>query len=107
MDYGQRTTALNGTRILVVEDEYYLATDLASALKEAGAEVIGPIGTLPEAHAAVAKGGFDCAVVDINLRGSFTYTVVEKLDDLGVPFVIASGYDRATMPATLQHAPRV
>jgi hypothetical protein len=33
---------LRGHRILVVEDDYYLATDAARALRGAGAEVIGP-----------------------------------------------------------------
>ena len=103
----QRTTPLNGTKVLVVEDEYYLAADLSRALTDAGAEVVGPVGTLAEAQDAVVAHGFDYAVVDMNLRGSFAHAVAEQLSDLGVPFVIATGYDRASMPENLRHTPRV
>lgn len=103
----QRAKVLNGTRVLVVEDEYYLAADLSRALADAGAKVVGPVGSLPEAQAAVVAGGFDYAVVDMNLRGSFAHAVAEQLSDLGVPFVIATGYDRASMPENLRHTPRV
>jgi hypothetical protein len=52
----QRTKPLLGARILVVEDEYYLAADLSGALSDAGAEVVGPIGSLQEAEATVSCG---------------------------------------------------
>jgi hypothetical protein len=32
-------------RILIVEDEYYLANDLAKGLKTAGMTIVGPVGT--------------------------------------------------------------
>jgi DNA-binding response OmpR family regulator len=103
----QHTKPLLGARILVVEDEYYLAADLSRALSDAGAEVVGPIGSLQEAQATVNSGRFDCAVVDMNLRGSVAHSVAERLGERGVPFLIATGYDRASLPESLQHAPRV
>jgi CheY-like chemotaxis protein len=103
----QRSKRLIGTRILVVEDEYYLAADLSRALEDEGAVVIGPVGNLPEAQESVAAGGFDCAVVDLNLRGSVAHRIAEELGDRGVPFLIATGYDRASLPESLQHVPRV
>ena len=103
----QRTKPLLGARILVVEDEYYLAADLSRALSDAGAEVIGPIGSLQEAQATVSCGRFDCAVVDMNLRGSVAHSIAERLGERGVPFLITTGYDRASLPESLQHAPRV
>ena len=103
----QRAKRLMGARILVVEDEYYLAADLSRALEDEGAIVIGPIGNLSEAQGSVAAGNFDCAVVDMNLRGSVAHTVAERLEQAGVPFLIATGYDRASLPETLRHAPRV
>ena len=97
-------TPLVGTRVLVVEDECYLADDLSRALASAGAEIVG---TLDEADRKVAEGGFDCAVVDMNLRGDFAYAVVEQLGEAGVPFVVATGYNQTSLPETLAHAPRV
>ena len=103
----QRSKRLNGTRILVVEDEYYLAADLSRALEEEGASVIGPVGNLSDAQQSVAAGGFDCAVIDMNLHGSVAHRVAKQLEESGVPFLIATGYDRASLPESLQHAPRV
>ena len=37
---------LQGCHVLIVEDEYLLASELSAALQEAGAIVIGPIGQL-------------------------------------------------------------
>ncbi len=46
--------ALSGERVLVVEDDYYLASDTARALKGAGAEVIGPCPSEQTAYDAIA-----------------------------------------------------
>ena len=100
-------TRLAGTRVLIVEDEYYLADDLSRALSGAGAEIVGPVGTLDEAELKVGEGGFDCAVVDMNLRGDLAYDVARKLSDAGVPFVVATGYNQSSLPDELADVPRV
>ena len=43
----------------------------------------------------------------MNLRGSVAHTVAERLEHRGVPFLIATGYDGASLTESLQHAPRV
>lgn len=58
---------LSGHRILVVEDDYYLATDTARALQGAGAEVIGPCPSEEAARDALEEGAPAAALVDINL----------------------------------------
>lgn len=102
-----RTKRLNGTRVLIVEDEYYLADDLSRELTGAGAQVVGPVGTLAEAEAKVGEGHFDCAVVDMNLRGDFAYAVARRLGEAGVPFIITTGYNSGSLPKELQGIPRV
>ena len=42
-------TVLAGRRILVVEDEYFIAQDLQMLLQEIGAEPVGPVPTLQQA----------------------------------------------------------
>ena len=103
----ERTTPLSGARVLVVEDEYYLADDLSRALLQAGAEVIGPVGTLSEATQIVADGRFDCAVVDMNLRGDLAYPIAEQLKSARVPFIVTTGYNQTSLPESLQDVPRV
>ena len=52
--------------MLVVEDEYMIADDLACELRGAGAEVIGPAASLPQAMRLMGQpGALDAAVLDI------------------------------------------
>jgi DNA-binding response OmpR family regulator len=102
-----RPNGLSGTRILIVEDEYYLADDLARVLREQGAEVIGPIGTLDEAQAAVGTRAFDCAILDMNLHGDMAFPIADRLEAERIPFLIATGYNSASLPERFASAPRV
>jgi DNA-binding response OmpR family regulator len=98
---------LHGTRILIVEDEYYIADDMAAALRLHGAEVLGPVGTVEEAFGIVAEGAFDCAILDMNLRGDMAYPLADSLTEAGIPFVIATGYNSASLPERFSDVPRV
>ncbi len=103
----QHETRLSGARVLVVEDEYYLADDLSRSLVSVGAEVVGPVGSLAEAESKLEDGDFDFAVVDMNLRGDFCFSVAERLRSKGVPFVVATGYNQSSLPDSLKDVPRV
>lgn len=85
-------------RILIIEDEYFLADDLERALRAEGAEVVGPIGDLAEALAQVDQGGFDAAVIDINLHDQDGYVIADKLIEQHIPFVFATGYGAEAIP---------
>lgn len=102
-----RSPDLSNARILIVEDEYYLADDLARALTRQGAEVIGPVGSLHEAETLVGESDFDCAILDINLRGEMAFPVADCLESKGIPFVVASGYNSAAIPDRFLAVPRV
>lgn len=90
--------ALRGRRILVVEDEYFLADELARGLAEAEAEVLGPIATVDGAL-GLLKGPSppNAAILDVNLGGEDVYPVADALLALGVPFLFTTGYDQATI----------
>ena len=47
------TAALEGVKVLVVEDEFLVANLIEEMLKSAGCVVFGPIARLPEALDAV------------------------------------------------------
>jgi CheY-like chemotaxis protein len=53
-------------KLLVVEDEYFLADDLARIFRAHGATIVGPVGHMEDALAALERGGFDAAVIDLN-----------------------------------------
>jgi len=97
---------LAGKRILVVEDEFFIADDLERELAAVGAEIVGPAATIDRAAALVDAGGLDAAVLDVNLRGSTVYPIADRLTAAGVPFIFATGYDAGVIPAAYRHIPR-
>lgn len=97
--------SLAGKRILIVEDEYWLATEIAGALEAVGAEIIGPASTLEHARRLLARHKPDCAVLDVNLHGQMVFPIADHLRSVAVPFAIASGYDKQALPASLADVP--
>ena len=102
----QSTGLLAGMKILVVEDEYFIADDVRRCLAEAGATVIGPKPNLAKATEAIAAGGFDCVVLDLNLDGESGIPLADRLAELQIPFVIATGYDSPAIPERLRSVER-
>ena len=100
--------SLADKRLLLVEDEYLIATDLAWAFEQAGAEVIGPAGSVEEALELVRDEGarLDGAVLDVNLRGERVFPVADALAAKGVPFLFATGYDASLIPVPYAGVPR-
>lgn len=98
---------LHGMRILIVEDEAYLAADLAEALRARGAIVIGPAATLDEAFRAVESHWIDCAVLDVNLDGELSFPIADRLEAAAIPYVIATGYAAEALPLRFRSKPRL
>ena len=101
-------SALAGKRVLVVEDEYFIATEIAEALEAAGAVVIGPAATVPEAEdlAAASEGRLDAALLDVNLGGTMIWPVLELLTAREVPVVLSTGYEEGSIPPAYAHLSR-
>lgn len=100
------TEGLTGKRILIVEDEYFIATDLKRALAEAGAIVVGPAGTLASAQALV-DDDIDLALLDVNLDGEHSYPLANRLHERAVPFAFLTGYDQWALPPAYRDVPRL
>ena len=86
-------TDLAGTRVLLVEDETLIALLLEDALAELGCEVVGPVAQVDAARRAIESERFDCALVDIDLRGRPAYALAELLEARGIPFGFVTGYE--------------
>ena len=96
---------LCGQRILVVEDDYYSATDTTRALRGAGAEVLGPCPTEGAALAEIMKGAPSAAVLDINLGPGASFKLADTLKRGGIPFIFTTGYDDEIIPPELADTP--
>jgi CheY-like chemotaxis protein len=90
---------LRGRTLLLVEDEYIVAADLAIRLEDLGAVIVGPAGSVEEALELVQSqsGRLDGAVLDVNLAGHRVYPVADALIAKAVPFVLTTGYDASSI----------
>lgn len=96
---------LAGRLILVLEDEYFLGQDVAEALRDLGAEVVGPYATAQSALDGLGGRRVDGAVVDMNLRGDTSARVADHLKQEAVPMLIVSGYGRDALPERFRETP--
>ncbi len=78
--------------VLVVEDEYLVASELQMILEDNGFRVIGPAATVAAALDLLRDEVPDVAVLDVNIGNQLVTPVAEKLRTLDVPFVLATAY---------------
>ena len=102
------TPSLVGRRILVVEDEYLIASEVKRWLQAAGSEVLGPVPSVDQALDLIEDDHVDAAVLDVNLGdGDTAYPIAARLGSLGVPFLFATGDVRVIGAAAEQGRPRL
>lgn len=92
-------------RVLIVEDEWLIATAIELALQEAGIEVAGIAGSVALAMRMIDNIAFDAAVLDSNLSGESAETIAAVLDRRGVRYLVISGYAGRQRLGCLAKAP--
>lgn len=104
---GSPTSALPGPmRVLVVEDEALVAMHITDILECAGFEIIGPCSTVAQALDQLGQpNSCDAAILDAQLRNESALPIAERLTKLGIPFVVATGYNRGQLSGELALAP--
>jgi CheY-like chemotaxis protein len=94
-------------RILVVEDDFLIATAFSRELELAEVTVIGPAPSLERALALVeTEGALDGAVLDVNLGREQAFPLADKLRADRVPFVFTTGYEAGAIPEAYADVPR-
>ncbi len=79
--------------ILILEDEFLVALDLADQLEVAGFRVSGPFTTASDALSSIDQSPPAAAVLDVNLGGDKTSEPVAlALQEQSIPFVFLTGY---------------
>lgn len=83
-------------RFLVVEDETLIAMNLEDMLMDSGHRVEAVCTSVDQALAAIAtmRHRIDAVMLDANLGGQSAAPVADKLRSSGIPFILASGYER-------------
>lgn len=86
--------------VLVLEDEFIIADEIASILEDAGHSVIGPAATVEAALRQLeGKRKPAVAIIDANIRGGSSVPVAQKLREMDVPFCLCTGYRSSDLAA--------
>lgn len=95
MGWSMGVRPLEGTHVLVVEDEALMAIDLADRLTEAGASIVGPYASVSEAIDCLGRADIDVAVIDFVLADRNSDALQQALESRDVPFIVLTGYPKA------------
>lgn len=90
---------LLGKRLLIVEDECFLAEEAHQKLRKLGATVIGPIGDIEHAADLIETDEADAVILDIYLDPKLAFPLVERLESLKLPYVFAIRQDPSVTTA--------
>ena len=97
--------ALQGHRVLVIEDEPLVAMDVVAQLESAGAVVVGSAGNVADALAIIETAQMESALLDANLNGDAVDLIADALSRRRIPFVFVTGYGRADLPKAYSTVP--
>ena len=75
---------------LVVDDEIFIAMDVADIVERSGASVIGPALSLSGAYALLAQANPDFALLDINVGQEKVWPLARELKNRGCRIVFIS-----------------
>jgi DNA-binding response OmpR family regulator len=103
----ENSAPLAGLRVLVVEDDYFIADEICTTLRDGGAEVLGPSPDLQHGLDMVKSERVDCAVLDINLHGDLAFSLAGELRKRGTPSIFATGYDQSVLPGAFSDSVRL
>ena len=96
---------LSGTA-LIVEDNLIIAMSAEVILLELGARHVDTAASVTQALDAIGRSAPGFALLDLNLGSESSIPVGEKLIEMNVPFIFATGYgERAPIPQNLSSVP--
>jgi two-component SAPR family response regulator len=90
-------------RILIVEDEPFIALALEETLEELGFEIVASISHIADALAFLKREKVDIALLDVNIGLNKIDPVADALVALNCPFIFTTGYGRSGLPAAHAH----
>ncbi len=85
------TNDLEHRRVLVVEDEIFVALDVAATVEDAKGTVVGPVGTVRQAIDLINRQDVDAAILDVNLVDGDVGPVLDQLKSRNIFVVIHTG----------------
>jgi two-component SAPR family response regulator len=98
---------LDGKRVLVVEDEFFVALELELMIRDLGGAVAGPVAHLGAARAVMLQDKINCAILDVKLDGNTSLPLADELMASGVPVILIRGYGSNQLPSRFANTPKL
>ena len=98
---------LRNKRVLVVEDEALIAMLAEEMLVEIGCIHHATAPTIGKAMPLVEAGGFDLALLDVNVARERVFPIADALAARAIPFAFASGYGEDGLPEAYAERPMI
>lgn len=89
---------LKGHDILLVEDSLIIALDAEDIATRLGAETVTTAATVQGALYSIDAARPSVAMLDINLGDQNSYPIADRLAELNIPFLFATGYGEQADP---------
>jgi ActR/RegA family two-component response regulator len=103
-------SSVTDVRILICEDEYLLASSLASDFEARGVQVLAIVAQVAEGVALLDElvdAGLNAAIIDIQLIDGPAFPLVERLRERSISVVFFSGYSARDLPEKYRDFPVV
>jgi DNA-binding response OmpR family regulator len=84
---------------LIAEDEAMIAMLLEDFLDLLGHKIAHMVASVTDGLDAIAKGGFDTAILDVNLAHDKCWPLADALRAAGIPYIFATGGGDTIPPA--------
>jgi DNA-binding NtrC family response regulator len=100
-------TSSQDLRVLICDDEYLLAMDMAQQFEDLQATVVGTVGNIQDLRKALTDDGFsaNAVVLDVQYSDGHIFELLPLLQEKGIAIAIASGYGPEDRPDEYSHIP--
>ncbi|MDB5615408.1 MAG: response regulator [Devosia sp.] len=90
--------------VLIVEDEWLIASDYVSIIRRAGHVVVGPAATGAAAIRLIDTAEVQVALLDYQLANETSAAVAIQLRDRKIPFAFLTGHSQKDIASDLGYA---
>ncbi|QDU80036.1 Bacteriophytochrome [Polystyrenella longa] len=101
-------TDLNIDTVLVVEDNLIISLEMERIFTDMNCKTVRSAASIEEAINIAEMGEINLAIIDVNMNGTPSFSLADRLIELQIPFVFMTGYgNRFPLPENLNSVPRL
>jgi DNA-binding response OmpR family regulator len=87
-----------GRRVLIVEDELFIALLIEETVRLMGCRISSIADTISKANLELSKRNYDVVLLDLNIGGEYSTELADRIIKAKRPLVFITGYDYLVEP---------